>query len=185
MIIGTLVLTFLGAVVAQINPIVLKYTVDQVENLMDLPHPLKAGLPILLTITVILFGKELVNIFISFGQKYYGEKLRINISSALAQAAIDRILQYRMSFFTIEAHESGKLQTRIDRGIESLTRLVQNFFINILPLFTSAMIALIIMYIANIYVGFVATSIIPAYFYISMRQAARLQGVRRQLRNQR
>lgn len=185
MIIGTLILTFAGALAAQVNPLVLKYTVDQVEQLMKLPHPLKSGMSVLLLITVILFGKELISIFISFGQKFYGEKIRINISSELAQAAIERILQYRIAFFTVEAHESGKLQTRIDRGIESLTRLVQNFFINILPLFTNAVFALVIMYIANVYVGLVATSIIPLYFYVSMRQAIKLQGVRRQLRNQR
>lgn len=185
MIIVTLVLTFLGALAAQVNPLVLKYTVDEVEKLMQEAEPLKAGMPVLLTITAILFGKELMNIFISFGQKFYGEKIRINISSELAQAAIERILTYRMTFFVAGTHESGKLQTRIDRGIESLTRLVQNFFINILPLFTNAIIALVIMYIANVYVGLVATSVIPVYFYVSMRQAARLQGVRRQLRNQR
>lgn len=76
---------------------------------------------------MILLGKELANIFIQFGQKFYGEKIRINVSSDLAQAAIDKILTYRIAYYNDENHESGKLQIRIDRGIESLTRLVQNF----------------------------------------------------------
>jgi ABC-type multidrug transport system fused ATPase/permease subunit len=185
MIYGTLILTFLGALAAQVNPIVLKYTVDEVSKLTHLAHPMQEGIHVLVVISVILLGKELANIFIQFGQKFYGEKIRINVSSDLAQAAIDKILTYRIAYYNDENHESGKLQIRIDRGIESLTRLVQNFFIDILPLFSNAIIALIIMYMQNVYVGLVSTVIIPIYLYVSVLQAKKLQGVRRQLRTQR
>lgn len=185
MIYGTLLLTFLGALAAQVNPLVLKYTVDEVTKLTHLPHPMSEGVHILMIISIILLGKELMNIFINFGQKFYGEKIRINVSSVLAQSAIDKILSYRVAYFNDENHESGKLQIRIDRGIESLTRLVQNFFIDMLPLFSNAFIALIIMYMQNVYVGLVSTIIVPVYFYISSLQAKKLGGVRRTLRNQR
>ncbi len=185
MIFWTLLLTLLGALAAQVNPIVLKYTVDEVQKLIDLPNPMQEGIHVLMLITIILLGKEIANIFINFGQKFYGEKIRINVSSELAQKAIDKILTYRVSYFTDENHESGKLQTRIDRGIESLTRLVQNFFIDILPLFTTSIIALIVMYMQNVYVGLVSTIIVPIYFWVSNLQAKKLSGVRRTLRNQR
>ena len=185
MIYGTLFLTFLGALAAQVNPLVLKYTVDEVTKLTHLPDPMSEGVHILIIISIILLGKELLNIFINFGQKFYGEKIRINVSSVLAQSAIDKILTYRVAYFNDENHESGKLQIRIDRGIESLTRLVQNFFIDMLPLFSNAFIALIIMYMQNVYVGMVSTIIVPIYFYISALQAKKLGGVRRTLRNQR
>ncbi|MCJ8152407.1 ABC transporter ATP-binding protein/permease [Chryseobacterium sp. SSA4.19] len=185
MIYGTLFLTFLGALAAQVNPLVLKYTIDEVTNLTHLPNPMSEGIHVLILISVILLGKELLNIFINFGQKFYGEKIRINVSSVLAQSAIDKILTYRVAYFNDENHESGKLQIRIDRGIESLTRLVQNFFIDMLPLFSNSMIALVIMYMQNAYVGMVSTIIVPIYFYISSLQAKKLSGVRRTLRNQR
>lgn len=185
MIYGTLFLTFLGALAAQVNPLVLKYTIDEVTNLTHLPHPMSEGIHVLVLISTILLGKELLNIFINFGQKFYGEKIRINVSSVLAQSAIDKILTYRVAYFNDENHESGKLQIRIDRGIESLTRLVQNFFIDMLPLFSNSMIALVIMYMQNAYVGMVSTIIVPIYFYISSLQAKKLGGVRRTLRNQR
>lgn len=185
MIYGTLLLTFLGALLAQVNPIVLKYTVDEVQKLIALPDPMKEGVKVLGMISVILLGKELVNIFINFGQKFYGEKIRINTSSVLAQTAIDKILTYRVGYFSDENHQSGKLQTRIDRGIESLTKLVQNFFIDILPLFSNAIIALVVMYMQNVYVGLVSTIVVPVYFWVSSLQASKLSGIRRQLRNQR
>lgn len=183
MIFGTLALTLIGSFTAQVNPLILKYTVDHVDILLQTPHPMKEGVRLLTFISIVLFTKEAVNIFIQFGQKYYGEKIRINVSNRLAQKAISRILTYRMSFFSEADHQSGKLQTRIDRGVESLTRLVQNFFIDILPLFSNAILALVIMFMANVYVGLIAITILPAYFYVSARQAKKLQGVRRQLRS--
>lgn len=185
MIFVTLALTFIGALFAQVNPLVLKYTVDEVTKLMQLPNPMEQGIHVLTLISIILLGKELANIFIQFGQKFYGEKIRINVSSELAQEAINKILTYRIAYYNDENHESGKLQIRIDRGIESLTKLVQNFFIDILPLFSTAIIALIVMYMQNVYVGLVSTFVIPIYFYVTSRQAKKLGNVRRTLRNQR
>ena len=170
---------------AQVNPLVLKYTVDEVTELTKQTDPMQEGIHVLVVISAILLGKELLNIFIQFGQKFYGEKIRINTSSVLAQSVIDKILLYRVAYFNDENHESGKLQIRIDRGIESLTKLVQNFFIDILPLFSNAIIALIIMYMQNVYVGIISTIVVPIYFYVSALQAKKLSGVRRTLRNQR
>lgn len=185
MVIFTLVLTLIGALMAQVNPLVLQYTVDEVSKLTALPNPMSEGIHVLVVISAILLTKELANIFINFGQKFYGEKIRISVSTALAQKVIDKILTYKVAYFNDENHESGKLQTRIDRGIESLTRLVQNFFIDILPLFSTAIIALVVMYMQNIYVGLVSTIVVPIYFWVSSLQAKKLSGVRRTLRNQR
>ncbi|MDR2956051.1 MAG: ABC transporter ATP-binding protein/permease [Prevotella sp.] len=74
------------------------------------------------------------------------------------------------------------MQTRIDRGVESLTRLVQNFFIDILPLFANSIVALIMMFNANFYVGLVGLCIIPIYYYVSRQQAIRMSGARRSIK---
>ena len=185
LIIGTLLLTLIGSLTAQINAWVLRYTVDEITYLTTLENPFELGKKTLLIISAILLGKEIVNAFIVFGQKYYGEKLRILVSKDLAQHIIEKILTYRMSFYTSQNNESGKLQTRIDRGIESLTRLVQNFFIDILPLFTNAIVALFFMFQANFYVGLIGVIIIPIYFIITKKQAEKLSGWRRNLRNYR
>jgi ABC-type multidrug transport system fused ATPase/permease subunit len=82
----------------------------------------------------------------------------------------------------VDENATGKLQTRIDRGAESLTKFVQNIFIDLLPLFANAIMALILMFHANFYVGFVAATITPVYFLLSWQQANMLKGVRRGLR---
>lgn len=140
MVIATLVRTFLGSFAAQVNALILKYTVDSISNLMVAGQPLSRGFYLLEVISILLICKELVYAIVQFGQKFYGEKLRIFISRDISQAITEKILTYRMEFYTSSNNESGKLQTRIDMGITSLTRLVQNFFIDVLPLFANAFV---------------------------------------------
>ncbi len=181
-VIFSLVLTLLGAFAAQVNPIVLRYTVDTIERLLREGRTAHEGLSLLVMITVILFAKEILNASLRYGQSLFGEKIRVNVSSQLSQVAVAKILKYRLAFYGDTDNQTGILQTRIDRGAESLTRIVQSTFIDILPLFANAIMALIVMFNANVYVGLVASAILPIYFLLSYRQAVMLKGARRGLR---
>ena len=183
LVIATLILTLIGSFTAQVNALTLQYAVDSINELVENGFGLAEGWNILITISAILLGKEILNAFVQFGHKFYGEKLRILVSQDLAQGIIEKFLTYRLAFFNEDNNQAGKLQTRIDRGIGSLTRLVQIFFIDILPLFTSAFVALGLMYYANVYVGLVATTIVPIYFWLTYKQAQKLGGWRRNLRD--
>ncbi len=183
LVLTTLSLTLIGAFTAQVNAVALQYTVDQINQLLQQGEGLQAGLYILLSISVILLIKELISAVVQFGQKFYGEKLKILVSQDLAQHIIEKFLTYRLAFFHQSNNQTGKLQTRIDRGIGSLTRLVQIFFIEILPLLSSAILALGLMFYANVYVGLVAASIVPIYFWLTYQQAKKLGGWRRSLRD--
>ncbi|WP_022823101.1 ABC transporter ATP-binding protein [Hymenobacter norwichensis] len=182
LVVATLLLTLVGSLAAQVNPFVLRYTVDTVQGLLNQNQGLVEGADLLLLVSGLLLGKEIINTFIQFGQKFYGEKIRINVSSTLSQDAVRKILSYQLGFYSDNGNQTGKLQTRIDRGVESLMKLVQNFFIDILPLFANAIVALVVMFTANVYVGLVAVCIMPLYFWISYRQADKLNGTRRALR---
>ena len=179
---ATILLTMVGAVAAQINPIVLRYTVDSIQQLLNEGNMARESLSLLLFISAVLFAKELVNIVVKYGQSMFGERIRINLSSRLSQYAVEKILSYKYSYFADDENATGKLQTRMDRGAESLTRFVQRIFIDLLPLFANAALALVLMFSANIYVGIVASVIMPIYFLLSWRQASVLKGVRRGLR---
>ncbi|MBR4536763.1 MAG: ABC transporter ATP-binding protein [Bacteroidales bacterium] len=180
LLIVTLILTFVGALMAQVNAIVLDRTVDAINELMHRPFFAwgEAG-KLLLIVSAILLGKELLSALFTFGQRFFGEKIRINVSRDLSLKVVDRVLTFRMAFFSAEGNEPGKLQTRIDRGVMSLSNTVKNFFIDILPLFTSAILALVLMFAANVYVGLVALVIVPIYFVITSIQAKHLKGWRR------
>src|SRR5690606_1232323 len=142
----------------------LQYAVDSINALLEQGQGLEQGWHILITISAILLGKEIINAFVQFGQKFYGEKLRIFVSQDLAQGIIEKFLKYRLEFFNQDTNQARIFQARIDLSIGSQTRLVQIFFIDILPFFTSTIVALSLMYYVNLYVGLVATAIVPIYF---------------------
>jgi ABC-type multidrug transport system fused ATPase/permease subunit len=181
LVIATLLLTLVGSLAAQVNPFVLRYTVDTVQGMLDRGQGLAQGWTLLAWVSGLLLGKEIINTFITFGQKYYGEKIRIQLSGVLAQTAVSKILSYQLGFFSDDGNQTGKLQTRIDRGVESLMKLVQNFFIDIMPLFANAIVALVVIFLNNKWVGLVALAVLPVYFWLSYAQAEKLQGVRRGL----
>jgi len=159
--------------------------VDTLNEVVSGVKDLTWGYKMLLFSSIVLIIKEILNAFIQFGQKFFGEKLRIYVSRDVSQLVVNKILTYRMAFYTSDENDSGKLQTRIDQGIGSITRLIQNFFIDILPLFANAIVALIFIYTANVYVGLVSTAMIPLYFYVSQLQASKLKGFRRKMRSYR
>ena len=179
----TLILTLVSSLMAQVNAIVLDRTVDAVNGLVTAgSFAWSQAARILTIISAVLLGKEVLSALITFAQNYFGERMRIFVSKDLSQAVIERILTFRMAFFSNDGNDTGKLQTRIDQGVSSLSRTVQNVFIDLLPLFTSAVIALVLMFAANVYVGLAALGIVPLYIWITVAQANKLKGWRRNMR---
>ena len=168
---------------AQVNAIVLDRTVDAINALIGTNFQWGQAARIMTIISIVLLGKELLSAIVTFAQNYFGERMRIYVSRDLAQSVIEKVLTFKMAFFNSGDNATGKLQARIDQGVSSLSRTVQNFFIDLLPLFTSALLALILMFAANVYVGLVALGIVPVYFWITYRQARRLKGWRREMRS--
>ena len=179
----TLILTLVGSLMAQVNAVVLDRAVDSINSLIQMPGGFSWGSAarLLTIISIILLGKEVIGAMVTFFQRYYGERMRILVSRDLSLRVVGRMLSFRLAFYTTEGNETGKLQSRIDRGIMSLSNTVNNFFIEILPLFTSALLALILMFAANVYVGLVALCIIPVYFWVTYVQASRMKGGRRNI----
>lgn len=182
----TLILTLVGSLTAQVNAVVLDRTVDAVNALVGAADFTWAKAARILTIiSIVLLSKEIISALITFFQSYFGERMRVFVSKDMSQAVVDRILSFRMAFFSRQENATGQLQTRIDQGVSSLSRTVQNFFIDLLPLFTSAVIALVLMFTANVWVGLTALGIVPVYIWITVRQAKKLNGWRRNMRTYR
>ena len=180
----TLILTLIGSLIAQVNAVVLDRTVDAVNALIGIDNFSWAKAARILTIiSIVLLSKEVISAFVTFAQNFFGERMRVFVSKDMSQAVIDKILTFRMAFFSRQENATGQLQTRIDQGVSSLSRTVQNFFIDLLPLFTSAILALILMFAANVWVGLTALFIVPIYCWITVRQAKKLKGWRRNMRN--
>ena len=183
LLIATLSLTLLGSLLAQVNAIVLDRTVDAINGLVGSPDFTWAkAARILVIVSVVLLGKEILRAGISFGQNIFGEKLRINISRQLSLGVVERILKYRMAFFARSDNAPGMLQARIDQGASSISRTIQNFFISLLPMIVSSVLALVLIFAANVYVGLVALAVVPVYFWITALQGRKLKNSRKNMR---
>ena len=184
LLVVTLVLTLLGSLLAQVNAIVLDRAVDAI-NIIDQQPTLMwpSALRVLIIVSAVLLGKELLAAVVNFFRRYYGERMRILVSRDLTLQVVHHMQTFRMAFFTTSGNEAGRLQSRIDKGVLSTSRAVNSFFIDILPLLTSAVLALILMFMANVYVGLVALAIVPVYFYVTYVQAERMRAGRRGIFN--
>ena len=180
LLVVTLVLTLVGSLLAQVNAIVLDRAVDAI-NVLDQQPSLEwtNAMRVLLIVSAVLLGKEVLATIVNFFRRYYGERMRILVSRDLTTQVVHHMQSFRMAFFTTLGNEAGRLQSRIDKGVTSTSRAVNSFFIDILPLLTSAVLALILMFIANVYVGLVALFIVPIYFYVTYIQAERMRAGRR------
>ena len=179
-VVATLLLTLLGSILAQVNALVLDRAVDAINVVNQQPQlSWKSASRILLVISAVLLGKELLAAVVNFFRRYYGERMRILVSRDLSLQVVKHILTFKMAFFTTSGNEAGRLQSRIDKGVTSTSKAVNSFFIDILPLFTSAVLALILMFAANFYVGLVALCIVPIYFYVTYIQAERMRAGRK------
>ena len=105
----TLVLTLIGSLMAQVNAVVLDRAVDAINALIGQEGGFQWGeaVRILTLITIILLGKEVVGAVVTFFQHYYGERMRILVSRDMSLRVVERILSFRMAFFTSEGNETG------------------------------------------------------------------------------
>ena len=65
LVIATLILTLIGSFTAQVNALTLHYAVDSINALIEAGQGLAAGWHILITISAILLGKEIINAFVA------------------------------------------------------------------------------------------------------------------------
>ncbi len=82
LLILTLILTFVGSLMAQVNAVVLDRAVDAINALLHMEGGFEWGeaARLLLIVSAVLLGKEVLAAVITFGQRIFGEKIRINVS---------------------------------------------------------------------------------------------------------
>ena len=145
----TLVLTLVGSLMAQVNAVVLDRAVDAINALIQQPTFEWSSALRILTTISIIL----------LGKEVVGSLV---------------------TFF--QRYYGERMRILVSRDLSLCVvekNTVNNFFIEILPLFTSAILALALMFMANVYVGLVALCIVPIYFWVTYIQAKRMKGGRR------
>ena len=178
-----LFLTMIGALLSQVTPLVMEYSVNTVQSMLDKPVDKDRIMVIVGSLVAILLGKEILSLLIALGQKFLSDRIRFRMAGDLYDYTIQRIVSYHLSFFALSQNQTGKLEKRIDKGIESLTKTVKNMFVDIIPMLANASFALLLIYKKNVWVGLVATIILPFYIYISREQTLRQKSIRHNIQH--
>ena len=114
LLVVTLVLTLVGSLLAQVNAIVLDRAVDAINVLDQQPTLMwPSALRVLIIVSAVLLGKELLAAVVNFFRRYYGERMRILVSRDLTLQVVHHMQTFRMAFFTTSGNEAGRLQSRI------------------------------------------------------------------------
>jgi ABC-type multidrug transport system fused ATPase/permease subunit len=119
-----------------------------------------------------------VNSILLFYQKLAGERIKVAVSKSMSNFAVNKLIYYEYQFFSAQENSSGNLAMRIDKGVEGISKTIKNIFVDILPLLTTALFAIIVMFHANALIGLISIIIIPIYAYLSIKQATLQGGVR-------
>ena len=90
LLLGTLVLTFVGSLLAQVNAVVLDRAVDAINALLHKPQGFawSEAARVLLVVSSVLLGKEVLSALLTFGQRLSGERIRINVSREIGRAHV-------------------------------------------------------------------------------------------------
>lgn len=120
LVVATLLLTLLGSILAQVNALVLDRAVDAINVVnQQLQLSWKSASRILLVISAVLLGKELLASVVNFFRRYYGERMRILVSRDLSLQVVKHILTFKMAFFTTSGNEAGRMRRPTIRRLSS------------------------------------------------------------------
>lgn len=120
LVVTTLLLTLLGSILAQVNALVLDRAVDAINVVNQQPQlSWKSASRILLVISAVLLGKELLAAVVNFFRRYYGERMRILVSRDLSLQVVKHILTFKMAFFTTSGNEAGRMRRPTIRRLSS------------------------------------------------------------------
>jgi len=99
LLVVTLVLTLVASLLAQVNAIVLDRAVDAI-NVLDQQPSLEwtNAMRVLLIVSAVLLGKEVLATIVNFFRRYYGERMRILVSRDLTTQVVHHMQSFRMAF---------------------------------------------------------------------------------------
>ena len=120
LVVATVLLPLLGSILAQVNALVLDRAVDAINVVNQQPQlSWKSASRILLVISAVLLGKELLAAVVNFFRRYYGERMRILVSRDLSLQVVKHILTFKMAFFTTSGNEAGRMRRPTIRRLSS------------------------------------------------------------------
>ncbi len=146
----------------QATPFFLKFIVDGLVKI-NKGHPVAASFFIFWVVMILVVA--LIETFFDNFAGYLGDQLGAKLKTLLSQRYYDHILSLPMEYFDNEI--TGRITSRLDRSIVTVSELIQAFTNNFLTFFLSAGITIGILAYYSPPVAILLAALFPLYMWLT------------------
>lgn len=114
---------------------------------------------------ILIFVSEIAITLFSVISQYIGDVLTVKLNTYLSEKYYKHVLNLSVEYYDNEI--TGKIVNKLDRGIVSITNLIQQSTNSFLPFFISTFITLFIIAIYSWELSLLLALLFPIYIYIS------------------
>lgn len=163
-------LMLITGILTNLPALVLGRLIDQVVSANIFQFSL--AVPFLILIIFVILIREILTVI----RKYLVENIATQTEKRQTVAVIEHLLHADVE--TIHAQQIGALHGRIFRSIQGLIRIIKLSFLDFLPVFFSALAAIIIAFLQKPLLATVMILVIPISLYIIVKQISSQKGIR-------
>ncbi len=163
-------LTIVLAAVAQVQPLITKFVIDELTNVVGGD---KVNMALILLLAGLFFLTDVAQTLLSNWAGYLGDTTSVKIQRLMSQRYFTHLLKLPQSYFDTEL--SGKIINRMSRGITQISNYMQMMSNNFLQFIFSTIFTLAIVFYFSWQVGLMFLAIYPVFIYMTARNSSRWQ----------
>lgn len=153
-----MIFAVLGAVLSIITPFLIKIVVDALQA-----HKGSSSLFIVIIIAIAVIG--IANTIVSNVGGYIGDILGAKLNTLLSQSYYQHILELPLEYYDNQI--AGRITSRLERGINTISNLINAFANNFVGFFLSAAFILVILAFYSIPVAILLGLLFPIYIWLT------------------
>ncbi len=169
LLIASLVMIIVGAL-TNLPALILGKLIDRIIKLDQFEF--SEVLPFILVIIFIIILREALTVF----RKYLVENIATQIEKKQTINVIERLLKTDIA--SINSQQIGSLHGKVFRSIQGLVRLIKLGFLDFLPVFFSAISAIIIVFTQKPLIASIMILVIPIGIFLILKQVSSQKGIR-------
>lgn len=169
LVLASVLMAFAG-VLTNLPAIILGRLVDRIVGVSNLEF--SVALPFISLIIVVILIREILTVI----RKYLIENISTQTEKKQTVSVIEHLLKTDIS--VINEQQIGSLHGRIFRSVQGLIKIIKLSFLEFLPIFFSALAAILLALFQKPFLASVMILVIPTTLFIIIRQVSSQKGIR-------
>lgn len=126
----------------------------------------------------LIIGVDVFTTILTAVSQWIGDILTVRLNTDLSKRFYEHVLRLHIGYFDNEL--TGKIVTKMYRGIQSITDFIQNMLNNFLPFFLSAFVTILLLAHYSLAIAALLAVLFPIYILISHRSSMAWRGYENQ-----